>query len=1010
MPYDTIESLYKHLDPSSAAAGAATSPVDLSSIVAEMILSPNGTFHTSTELYAEINKHFTAIAARAQKDALISLFSQFQIITTDANPQELTGGGILSNKDMYWRWSIDDETAADVTKIGDIVIGLDADLKNKKIAVINTRGAFQSPATRGASNIDLFLNYTPPIVAAQLVPFFDVEFKFIGASANYLNTPSPLRFLMGSKATYSANADTLSPADAILRDDAFHHGGGDSAKDYSVTGMEMFLMPQTLTNMDSLNPVDSGAGISSTRLVRAKPFLPFASIESFDVHIANAGAGKFSHKTANLKLKVHDKARISELSQFIRGSSGFNETIIWTTYGWLAPRNRGTEDDYSRFINENMLMREGWSVVNSQYSFDASGQVSINLSLVSQALKALQDISVSETTAEAKKFHRVIQAIADAKRELSSSDNKFSISLESEQILNAGSTSGVFANFKNVKSQISNLITSLRTGGLTAAALQGLEDNLATLTGKEYSSDQVNLAIGRDVQARFEKLSSGLDPFLPRADSNLFSAELVKTITDFSSKEARAQRVAFIKASEAKAKKEVGSLSLPEIETEPVVSFGKLFLNFLLSSYAISSSVDCDELQIIFYSMNDQCGPISNHSISEFPIDVIALAHGYAEHIKSVNVDALDLQSFLKLVINTQFSDQRAIGYGMNRFFNPQDPEKPRGEQTIAKGSEIEKGYAEWLSNYGSFKPPVLEIYIETGESGSSRKNIIGSLKAGVIKQSTEKLISANDKSIIKRIHIYDKQCNPYRLAQQIIDGGSDYEVGQINSGKLKGLLTTYLENKSAEELKKIREALQSKDAAASSTAIAATGIQQLEIVDKPAGATVKIPKNRIALKEALMKNTPTISIGSNGTLVTGVNVASKTDGLMGSINIMNAAKGQAKGTATVSDNGLEGVGGLPMRSTPVQLTMSTLGVPTAQLYQTFFIDFNTGTSLDNIYGCTQINHSMTQGKFITSWTFMPSEKGYGKFSAPPAVNTTISKKLLSMINEKLDPKPDPKK
>jgi hypothetical protein len=47
---------------------------------------------------------------------------------------------------------------------------------------------------------------------------------------------------------------------------------------------------------------------------------------------------------------LHDKARISEFAEFIRGPSGYSNLIIRTTYGWSSPKGR-EDDEYSKFIN-----------------------------------------------------------------------------------------------------------------------------------------------------------------------------------------------------------------------------------------------------------------------------------------------------------------------------------------------------------------------------------------------------------------------------------------------------------------------------------------------------------------------------------------------------------------------------------------------------------------------------------------------------------------------------------
>jgi hypothetical protein len=128
------------------------------------------------------------------------------------------------------------------------------------------------------------------------------------------------------------------------------------------------------------------------------------------------------------------------------------------------------------------------------------------------------------------------------------------------------------------------------------------------------------------------------------------------------------------------------------------------------------------------------------------------------------------------------------------------------------------------------------------------------------------------------------------------------------------------------------------------------------------------------------------------------VQASSKTDGNQGTLNLMNSIKGTKSGKSTMLSNRLEEsgpFGGLPMRTVPMQLTMTSMGCPTAQLYQNFFIDLDTGTTIDNLYICTQIQHNIAKGKFTTQWTFSFSN-GYGKFSVSQTAGAQITGAMAS--------------
>ncbi len=969
MDFKNLEDIYKYLKPSDLQGSFQESTTKKESIVdilSKMILAPRGELYSSEKIFNDVETHFKGGLTGADEVSKAKTGTQFHAI---ANTKRLD----LGDAD-YWGQGVENLSG---------IIGAIKE-KNFVASVFVSRSPYITPAARGTDNVDFFLNYTPPVVASSMVPYLDVEFQMQGASLDSLNTPSSLRFLIGTKAD-----SELSPQDKVIRDaDLFK--SQKSEENFGLSGMEMFLMPQTLTNMDDLLP-------HKGRLVRAKPFLPFASLQGFDVTIVNAGAGAFAHKKGTLKFVIHDKARISEIAEFIKGSSGFNKAIIWTTYGWIAPMNRMQEDDYAKFINESMLIRECWSVVNSQFSFDGSGQVSMNLELVSRAAKALESLTVDEVSDEIKDFHEVIKSIAEIKTKLVG-ENKFAISVAADQLLNAASTSGFLNELKDVKKTIASLKENLKYSNLPSAQIKELDDKLGTLNEGKYSYEKIKKSIGTSVAKKFIDLSKNKDPFLAAKDKkpDYFSDPLLaKSISEF--KDKHEKRMEAIKASSA---------NNPDLNAGiEVVSFGKLFTSFVAPR--VASSMSCDELQIFFYGLNDQCGPLSNQSIAEFPVNLTALKYAYNNAIKTTGLESLTIQTFLRLIIETQFSDQRAIGYGMNSYFDQIDPAKPSEMHRIENSKDVEAGMSKWISRYGSLTIPVIEMFVENGEESDKIKYTVEQLKRSATRLNYEEnnavpASRGGSKKIIKRIHIYDRANNPYRLAQQIINAGSSFEVAEILTGPADAKLKEVIKGIDSAKLKKLQEDL--NGGVDYKTALLKAGVGQSTVDDlvtirRPGADKVVIPKDRKKLKDYLMSQVPCIFVGTNGTMVLSSNAASATSGLQGALNIMNASKSAAKGQATVSSNPLEEVGGLPLRTVPIQLTMTTMGVPIAQLYQTYFVDFETGTSLDNIYNCTQLQHSITPGKFTTNWTFMYAS-GYGKFTAPPSVTGFMDQRARTVINE----------
>jgi hypothetical protein len=73
--------------------------------------------------------------------------------------------------------------------------------------------------------------------------------------------------------------------------------------------------------------------------------------------------------------------------------------------------------------------------------------------------------------------------------------------------------------------------------------------------------------------------------------------------------------------------------------------------------------------------------------------------------------------------------------------------------------------------------------------------------------------------------------------------------------------------------------------------------------------------------------------------------------------------------------------GGLPMRIMPTQLSLEAYGCPIISFAQQFFIDFQTGTTADNIYGVNGLEHRISAGEFRTNIKFLPQDS-WGRYES----------------------------
>jgi hypothetical protein len=399
-----------------------------------------------------------------------------------------------------------------------------------------------------------------------------------------------------------------------------------------------------------------------------------------------------------------------------------------------------------------------------------------------------------------------------------------------------------------------------------------------------------------------------------------------------------------------------------------VVSFGKLLSVFALQSIISANIVD--EIQVFFYSLNEQCGPVSSHSLAEFPIDMATFLDQYRDHIVRRGGERITLEEFLQLVINAQLLDNRAIGYGLRSFYEPYDPKNKSAQVAKDREKQFESALAAQTAKYGPFKKPAIEMYVETSHQravteGESDILLQQAYSAKDATMKFDKDVQSNKLKRIMRIHLYDKQVNPHRAASQLLkdeSGRGFIEVPSTDYAKQfvfdKQLGDGFFQQKVFE------------------------GVQQ----DVKTGK-VKLTEftNARQVKDVVSKMVPTITFGSNGTTIIAANLTSKNEPLLSTVNMIRS--NTVKNTA--APNG-SGEGGIPLRVIPATLSLTTLGCPLATMAQIYLFDAGTGTSVDGLYIVTGLTHTLAGGKFETAWS-MAFADGFGVFEGAPSIISLIN-------------------
>lgn len=870
-------------------------------------------------------------------------------------------------------------------------------------SMIFLRSPMLSKTREKSDVVQLYLTSMPPTFASQLTPYCDLEFQ-LPVLKNHeedprVNRSSLYRFLMGSGKKISELSEADKSIANVLEGNPKKMGRFQAAdKRQTFAGMELFMTPQTLVNMDTLK-ASNNEGFA--RLNDVKPFLPPATLESVGISMRNAGAGTFSTTSANVKFKIHDKKRLVEFSDYFRADDGYNRTTVWITYGMISNRNNGEQDLYSKFINENMLQRLAFSVQAAQYSFEADGSCSVTLTLRAKGGVRVENtpISFSNISVIGRQFQDAVKEINDNISGLGTAEKTVESGFLQSEIRIAqaiqSAASGIvptsaeeITKIKEDAKFVKDLFESNRTiggpGYNKTVAIELIDKLLLSIdkygslknTARSYASNKL------------QKLTFEKDPFLPRPEKNdiTFHTSLAKNHKDFIA--------AVVKKNPDAIKYYDENLCKETQEPDAFASFGKIFSSFCVPSILnamkdelgvpdTGKEINNYEVQFIFYQLNNHCGPISCHNIAEFPMDVALFTESFSNLMESsIGGSEITLDKMFSF-LNGQLQDPRQPGYGKRTFYKKFVTPNP-GEAAKIEFEGDENAFSnkmkDWSEKYGpTFVTPVITVQLETRyEDTTGSKDILFDLSRRAGGDWQENRIEDSRKAVddkkkvILRYHIYDKTCSPFdkiTKAVRLSDTGNYYvlESNYADESKLLTALNSNPTQKLPEGFSKLGGDI----------------IHQGKVIGASLG------RGKEALLNYLGQFVPRLQVGTEGSLIKSINITTNPNASAATIAMQGGARNRASG---LTETGLTNSQfNLPMIVYASRLQMTTVGCPLAKINQHFFIDFETNTTLDNDYVVIEINHNISQGKFETSWGLSYYD-GYGRMIAGNSISTQVEK------------------
>lgn len=827
-----------------------------------------------------------------------------------------------------------------------------------------------TPTTRDSGAVALFMNAIPTLEFSRCIPYLDIVLITPNKAVNddgRIQTMSLLQFLMGQaqvepigsgggygddqgSVNYQlASAVAMDAIGDFIEQQEYAEASGDEEAaaaieaGISTAGMELFTAPQTLVPMDELyddydatqemagDPDQPSAG--STRgapiIDRTRPFM---TLGDFNVTVTPS-RGMMSHKTAELTLTLHDRSRLTEIAEFVKPDL-YGRTEMMITYGWSHPDDSGAQADdgkmsgnfFGTFLNA-LKVTEKYGIINSSFSFDEVGQVKVKLKLSMKGASSIDTTNISKGEGVddiMETIRDLTEAISVIRAEILGSDSSAAADVGGTTFMSAASdTSGALTINEETSKAIASFLDNNRDAE-DGSPLDELTDNLTGLFGSDGTGGVVAEAKETIAAAVSNKLSTaknlrerGLDPFARTFTGSGGSTEYVNIAYD----------------------------------DKKYISLGALLLYFVGKPLAATHRFD--EVQFVFYAFNGKSTYLSDSNISEFPIKFEEFEKKFKEITEtSANIP---LSRFISLLNKEYVHNQSAPAYGLTSLYETDDEGNSKMKESFTEDASAlnNEKVKRLVDAYGEgedqeFKMPRITMHLETVPTRTSAPG--------------------GKKSTILRLHLYDNQATKYSALSQMMQASMSNSLGMISSASSAAQSEPSEEEETAsaghqkEFVEILMSALDNGLLEAVPTLVGATtdGAGNVISVDPEEFARnyFRVKGGFRALKAFMTKTMPTIIYGSQNSAVIGADLASMNNPKLATINMQRSGLGGG----TTAQGGRDA--GLPLQTAPTSLSLTTIGCPIIEYGQTFFVDFGTGTTVDNTYVVSGISHSISQGKF----------------------------------------------
>ena len=835
------------------------------------------------------------------------------------------------------------------------------------LCAINVQNPVLNFANRDSGAVQVFMNAIPTLEFSRCQVYVNMQIIIQGAAVDADGRSAGIslfRFVSGQSKTtegsverWLADAQPLDIKIANAENQAAVDAGDATTEDatddvalaqFSSAGMEVFTHPQTLIPVTAAgqqevysNYEEMGATLQESTDVRtgdaafpgepgtnrAAPIIdrmrPFMTLTGIKMNIKPT-RGPMSMKTGAVSFTLHDRSRLAEIAPLVKPSQ-FGTTELLLEYGWSHP-------DGQLPIGGTLT---GGGGMNNPYGFFLN------------ALKTKEKYTVYNSKYAFKPDGQVDITL-----------NVVSKGGDNTASLDVGMTPEIQAQWA-LTEKVIQTTTELRKKIFKDEGMRDIiGDQVVASVSPTNVNDMINGEDAAELTKWIRKNAKGEGDIKELADS-------YQKIKDAG---------AAAKKSIAAVIKEKGEIAYgktldPFFETQDkdsgekstelwtrkpdgvgqlksCCSFGKLALLFI--GLPLAASGRFDEVQLFFYPINKNASYMAGKTTGNFPVTKaeydLVMNHLKKEYVQ-ININQW-FSNMNRLVLKSMAA--KAYGFG-NLYTRDEDGKSTQTSSTkragatalkTAKDEILQKAYGGKDGVETVFKQPLIKMFTECVPH----------------KRDTGPELPGEGNTIL-RLHFVDAQCSSYSSYGEMMMSARNNAVA--------GQSATVQEFDDTDPVNWDKTKSVAMDQASSLNFIKKSGNYNFVV----GGAQ--------ALKYFIKSNMPHINYGSQASAVLNASIQTMSDSKNATIHMIRAQKagGSDQGAAGDQDRGL------PARMMPMQMSMDIIGCPLVNFMQQFFVDFGTGTTVDNIYAVTQVDHDITPGKFQTKLKFVPLD-AYGRYES----------------------------